>query len=471
MQATKATRLLRAGLVLALGHNINAAATLATRAIYSNPSPRQLSCYILHAIGLGAANGTNGSYKEVDSEKQQQNNIKALYSKYTQNLVKSASSTVRPEASETEQTVILTGSTGMLGSYMLDALAHSPRVHKIICLNRPDDGGAAKQAITMKERGLDTSYRGKAEFYHIDASQPYLGLSQDLYARLLQEADRVVLNAWPVNFNMPVASFEPHIRGVRNWADFAATASKRVAVVFVSSVATVGRWPEHPVPEEKLDDPNLSLGGYGASKFVASLVLEDAAKAGDFPATALRQGQIPGPERDAGVWNPQEWFPSLVASSLYIKALPSNLGPQVGIDWTPVERIANLVLGIDSITYPIGPKTISGYYHGVNPSTTPWSMLAQALQDFYGPERLPETVSMAEWVSRLEKTQNEEGSSSNLYKNPGVKLLDTYRRMAYAGMAPAGLEMTRTVKQSPTMRKSGPVTPELWKQWCKHRDF
>lgn len=62
----------------------------------------------------------------------------------------------------------------------------------------------------------------------------------------------------------------------------------------------------------------------------------------------------------------------------------------------------------------------------MNPSTTPWSTLAQALLDFYGPERLPEMVSMAEWVSRLEKTQSEEGMSSNLDKNFGVKLMDTY---------------------------------------------
>ncbi|KAK6858754.1 NRPS-like enzyme [Apiospora arundinis] len=64
---------------------------------------------------------------------------------------------------------------------------------------------------------------------------------------------------------------------------------------------------------------------------------------------------------------------------------------------------------------------------------------------------------MAEWVSRLEKTQSEEGMSSSLDKN--------------FGMAPAGLEMKRTVRQSPTMRKSGPVIPEFLKQWCKHWDF
>ncbi|KAK8872376.1 nonribosomal peptide synthetase [Apiospora arundinis] len=469
MHVIKSSRLIRAGLAVALGHKINAA-VLTTRAIYNNPSPRQLSRYILHTIERGVSNGAIDLDKEIDPDEKQQNDIKTLHNKYTQNLLKPASPTPRPGASDTDQTVILTGSTGMLGSYILDAMSHSPRVRKIICLNRPDDGGAAKQADTMQERGLDPSYSGKAEFYHIDASQPYIGLSKDLYARLQQEADRVVLNAWPVNFNMPVASFEPHIRGVRHWTDFAAAASKRVAVVFISSIGTVSRWQEkRPVPEEKLEDLSLAFGGYGASKLAASLILQDAAKTGDFPAAAIRQGQIAGPERDAGVWNRQEWFPSIVASSLYIKALPSDLGTMNNVDWTPVERIANLVLEVGGITQSVDSKTISGYYHGVNPSTTPWSKLAQALREFYDKERLPETVSFSEWVKRLKKTQGE--GTTDLDKNPGVKLLETYQQMAQAGIAPAEMDMTRTMGQSPTMRGSKAVTPELLKQWCKHWDF
>ena len=469
MQIIKVSRLIRAGLAVALDHDIEAAA-LSTRTIYNNPSPRRLARYILQIAERGNTNGANGVHKEVDPEEQQQQDMKALYEKYTQDLLHRKTSAHRPEASETDQTVLLTGSTGMLGSYMLDVLAHNPRVRKIICLNRPDDGGAAKQATTMRERGLDTSYDGKAEFYHIDAADPDLGLNKNLYGRLLQEADRVVLNAWPVNFNMPVSSFEPHIKGVRHWADFATIAKKRVAVVFISSVGTVGRWQEEGVvPEKRLEDLSLAHGGYGASKLVANLILEAASQAGNFPAASIRVGQIAGPERDAGTWNRQEWFPSLVASSLYIKALPSSLGSMDRVDWTPVERIANLVLEVGGITHQVDPKSISGYYHGTNPSTTTWPELSRALLEFYGPERLPEMVSFSEWVDRLEKTQGE--GTANLDRNPGVKLLDTYRGMTQAQLAPGVMDMTRTVTQSPTMRVSKAITPELLKQWCKHWNF
>ncbi|KAK8016859.1 Non-canonical non-ribosomal peptide synthetase FUB8 [Apiospora rasikravindrae] len=466
MQVIKASRLLRASLAVALKRDIPAS-DLTTRVVYTNPSPHMLARYIMQ--NLVESEGAN---KAVNPEAQHQRDMTALWDKYTHNLM-SKPLTKRPEASETNQTVLITGTTGMLGSYMLDIMAHSPRVRKIICLNRPDDGGAGKQTTAMQERGLDGSYGGKAEFLQIDASQPNLGLSKDVYARLQQEADRVVLNAWPVNFNMPVSSFEPHIRGVRNWADFAATSKKRVAVVFVSSIGTVNGWKaQGQVPEARFEDMSLAHGGYGASKVVASLVLEDAARVGDFPAAAVRVGQIAGPERDAGVWNRQEWLPSIVASSLYLKALPKDLGGDVDrVDWTPGERIANLVLEVVGVTQPVDKGSISGYYHGANPSATTWATLSRAVLDFYGKERLPETVSFKEWVRRLEKTQEE--GTANLAKNPGVKLLDSYRQMAQTerGMGSMVMDMTRTKGQSPTMRRSEAVTPELMKQWCKHWGF
>ncbi|KAK7994340.1 thioester reductase domain-containing protein [Apiospora marii] len=469
MQVIKASRLLRAGLAVALDHDV-AASALTTRVVYSNPSPRMLSRYIMrNVVEVGGSNGVNGA---ASPEEQHQRDMKALWDKYTQNLIRASMAFTRPEASDKDQTVLLTGSTGMLGSYMLDIMAHSPRVRKIICLNRPDDGGAEKQAAAMKERGLDASYVDKVEFLKIDASQPKLGLNEEVYNRLLQETDRVVLNAWPVNFNMPVNSFEPHIRGVRHWADFAASAKRRVAIVFVSSVGTVDGWKgqSDSVPERRFEDMSFAQGGYGASKMVASLVLEDASMKGDFPAASIRVAQIAGPERDAGVWNRHEWLPSIVASSLYLKALPTDLGGAVDrLDWTPVERIANLVLEVDGITQQVTPLSISGYYHGANPSTTSWKKLSQAVLDFYGQERLPEAVSFEEWIRRLEKTQNE--ATSNLGKNPGLKLLDSYRAMAQGGVASTVLDMKRTVGQSPTMRESRAVTPGLMGQWCKHWGF
>lgn len=434
---------------------------MTARAINNHPTPRALARFVMQKVVRGES-----PTSPEDETLEQQREMLALYKKYTADLHVAARQ--RPDAAEEGQTVVLTGSTGMLGSYLLDAMAQSPRVKRIICLNRAEDGGASQQSRSAKERSLDETYGGKAEFYCIDASLADLGLSAPVYARLLTEVDRIIHNAWPVNFHMPVKSFEKYIRGTLNVANFAAKASKRVAVVFIASVATVMRWDRRrgPVPEERFEDLSLADGGYGQSKMISSLVLEDASRAGDFPACSVRVGQIAGPEAGNGVWNRHEWFPSIVASSLYLKALPADLGAMGAIDWTPVERIGHMVLDIGGITQTVKPETISGYYHGVNPSTIDWDICTAALREFYGSERLPEMVSFKEWVARLSNTPSVD-------ENPGIKLLDTYRGMLGGDDSAGGLELSteRTTGQSPAMRNSGPITPELMKQWCRNWNF
>jgi thioester reductase-like protein len=391
-----------------------------------------------------------------------------LYQKYTVNL--QAARDGRPEAADDSQTVVLTGSTGMLGSYLLDEMTKNPKVKRIVCLNRADDGGAKQQAEAMKDRGLNAPYAEKTEFHHIDISRPHLGLFEEIYSRLLKDVDRWIHNAWPVNFNFTFEKFEPQLNGVRSVADFAAQADKRVAVIFISSIATADKWDtkDGPVPEESLEDMGLPGGGYGRSKMVGSKILEDAARIGDFPAATIRVGQIAGPEADGGAWNQHEWFPSIIASSLYLKALPSDLGILKQIDWTPVECIARLVLEVAGVAQQVDSKDISGYYHGVNPSCTTWQELAPAVREFYGEDRLPEVVDLDEWVDRLEKSQSDDVKS--LVLNPGIKLIDTYRDMsaaAHAGHEPVEFDMRRTKERSPTMNNVKAVTPELMAHWCR----
>ncbi|KAI4603487.1 putative NRPS-like protein biosynthetic cluster [Pestalotiopsis sp. 9143b] len=465
MQVINASRLLRAGLEAAGFHTDGT--SLATRVIYGNPTPRRLAQYLMATLISG--NGKDSANEDIE----QQRVMKQLHDKYTRHL--QAGKPGRAEASDDNQVVLLTGSTGMLGSYLLDQMSRDPKVKKVVCLNRAEDGGVKQQARAMKERGLDETYGGgKAEFHHVDISRSDFGLPRDVYQRLLAEADRFIHNAWPVNFNITVETFEPHLRGVRHVADFATRADKRVAVVFISSIGTADRWDASrgPVPERRIDEVDLASGGYGRSKMVGAFILEDAAKVGDFPAANIRVGQIAGPEAEAGAWNRQEWFPSIVASSLHLKALPRDLGIMNQVDWTPVERIAGLVLEVLGVAQQNRPEDISGYYHGVNPSHTTWPELAPAVQEFYGKDRLPELVSFKEWVGRLEKTQAEDMSSMD--SNPGIKLLDSYQGMAQAaeaGHAPVTFAMERTTKQSPSMRSAKAVSPELLKHWCKQWGF
>lgn len=459
-----AAKILRAGLN-ERGLEVDAKA-LAPKAIYTNSTPRRLAKHIFNTI----INGQRGTQSE---DEQQQEAMAAMHRKYTQNLTKAAPN--RPDPRNENQVIVLTGSTGMLGSYLLDFMGHNSRVSKIICLNRAADGGRAQQVKALADRGLDVGILDtKAEFYQADLSKPDLGLSAEVYQRLLAETDRIIHNAWPVNFNIPIESFEPFLAGVRYIGDLAATASKRVAVTFISSIAMADRWHaldrgSTKVPEARLEDMSLPSGGYGRSKMVGSLIIEDAAAqdAGDFPYAIVRVGQVAGPLAEQGMWNRQEWLPSIIASSLHLKALPSNLGAMDRVDWTPAEDIAKLVLEAAGVAR-VMPRAndINGYYHGVNPHETKWGALAAAVQQFYGQETIQELISLSDWCDRLEKTQAD--GEDSVARNPGVKLLDSYRGMAAtANLEPVVYDMAETVKRCPVVRETTAVTPDMMAHWCK----
>ncbi|KAI8952063.1 ochratoxin A non-ribosomal peptide synthetase [Xylaria longipes] len=313
-------------------------------------------------------------------------------------------------------------------------------------------------------RGFPTDF-SKCTFHYSDMSQNDFGLGYRTFDSLLSEADRIFLVAWPVNFNLPFESFEPHICGVRNVAKFASKASKRVAVIFISTIDTCDGWDaaEGPVPETRLENLRLPSTGYGRSKLVASLVLEDVARAGDFPATVIRVGQIAGSELEAhvGVWNRHEWIPSIIASSVYLQALPGDLAHKNSIDWMPVEKMVSIIFDLAGT---------SGYFHGVNPTTTTWTELAPAIQEFYGKDRIPEIVSFRDWVTRLGESQDDDART--LDKNPSLKLLGLSQAISAGhGRGTVIFSTSNTSRISQAIRNATAVTPQLMTHWCKQWKF
>ncbi|KAI0102376.1 hypothetical protein GGR51DRAFT_527142 [Nemania sp. FL0031] len=461
LQVMNASRALRAS----LGVRPTA---MNAQTIYRNPTPRRLAQYILHTVlSYGAQDGVQNGHKEEAKEMEM---AKTLLEKYTRDLIPRR--TGRPEAPHDDQTILLTGSTGGLGSYLLDLLIRNPAIKRVVCLNRAGDGGAGQQEKQMEERDLarDPEHIKKIEYLHVDLSKDKFGLSDETYESLLKGVHRIIHNAWPVNFNISTETFEPHLRGVRHLADFAAEADHRVAVVFISSIGTVHNWDvsRGPVPEVQMDDWTLPSNNYGRSKMVGSLILDDAAVAGDFPAASIRVGQIAGPESGSGMWNKHEWLPSIIGSGLHMGILPRDLGSNDRVDWVPIERVARLVLDVVGAApgQKVEAKEINGYFHAVNPSATTWDQLAPIVQGFYG-NRIKQLVSWQEWVKRLE---NSSADKAEIEANPGLKLIETYRGLA-AGAAPVILDLQRTNERSQAMAEAPMISAELMIRWLRRWNF
>ncbi|KAB5533376.1 hypothetical protein GE09DRAFT_1250624 [Coniochaeta sp. 2T2.1] len=312
--------------------------------------------------------------------------------------------TNKPEPSFNAQTVIVTGSTGSLGSYLLDALMASLNVRKVVALNRDKDGGRSNQEAWNRRRGLATCW-DKVYFLHADLSSHELGLNSEAYTRLQRETDRIIHNAWPVNFHYFTASFAPHVAGVRHVFDLAASAQKRAANMFISSRAAVDRWTSRDaVPETQFSDLSLSSPGYGRSKAVSSLELDAGAEASGVRCASVRLGQIGGPKSAEGYWNAAEYISSLIKSSVYLGILPDSLGSINAVDWMPVEDMASLILDVAGVTVDCPVEEIGRYFQGVNPQTTTRQAQVPAILEVYG-DRYKQVVSLGIWVAALEKSE------------------------------------------------------------------
>lgn len=97
-----------------------------------------------------------------------------------------------PAGSDHQLSVILTGSTGSLGSYVLEGLTRNRQISRVTCLNRSTDG-RSKQMTSNKIRGLSDDWpEGKVQFFQADMSKPNFGLGDDVYVDLLTSTTLVI---------------------------------------------------------------------------------------------------------------------------------------------------------------------------------------------------------------------------------------------------------------------------------------
>ncbi|KAE8370456.1 hypothetical protein BDV27DRAFT_169015 [Aspergillus caelatus] len=237
-------------------------------------------------------------------------------------------------------TVLITGSTGSLASFVLAQLLSDPNVAKIICLNRvskEDEDPVVQQRKTMASRGIeiDDGLWSRVEIVSTNISAPQLGLEPSQYNDIVSRVTHILHLAWPMSFHMQLSSFDASFCTVTNFVQLAGDINRRQLglkprLLFISSISTVGLYPvvygERIVAEAPTMDPNCALRlGYGRAKWVCEQIIERAAR--NYPELDLgfvRVGQVAGSRR--GYWNTQEHFVALVQPSQKLGAFPALKG-------------------------------------------------------------------------------------------------------------------------------------------------
>ncbi|KAI1744667.1 hypothetical protein F4680DRAFT_233212 [Xylaria scruposa] len=456
-------------------------ANLALSTVYQNPTARQLAMAMLSS--------SNSLPNDSDDQKAIEQ-LLVTYRDLVQDIPKITSELNK--AKEGLIDILLTGSTGTLGTSILNSLLGRPNIRHVFCLNRGADGGRAAQYERFTASNLGTGVLdSRVTFLRADLTDPRLGLDEKTYEALRARVGILIHNAWPVNFNLPLMAFRPLLVGLVNLFKFAADArSHAVRTYFISSVSAVSgvdidaAAPGEVVPDESKAISNPLMNGYARSKLLAELLCNYAARYIRVHVAILRIGQVAGSTVQHGaLWNRSEWLPSLVMSSLLrLESLPDSLGPRFSeVDWVPSDLlgavVADLVLAVPDTSYSDHAQV----FNVRNPNVVPWSSLLPVIKEVAKDDlsQATQIVPSSTWLARLQESAEHDNNEENIkldesliMKNPAAKLIDFYREGLWPPLpenTPLQLPMTitRAVANSATLSNTPAISPSWMRKWIQ----
>lgn len=446
----KATRMLRHIKSSMTIQGLQPTSPLTSRTIYQNP------CCLSLATALSRLTNRD-SKSDADFEKDDEMN--RLLESFSQKIETLAHLPAHLH------TVALTGSTGSLGSYILDRLVRSERVERVICLNRAGSG-AKRQAASHSSRGLTEDFN-KVSFIEADCAKDQLGLEKGVYQDLVSSTTHIIHNAWSVDSNLPLPSFEPQLAGCLHLLTLATKMPYLRNLSFVSSIGVASDWTKKrstEVPESKIED--LSVAGhmgYSQSKLLAELIFAHGCDNLKVPVSICRVGQIAGPVLSPkGMWSPREWFPSILLTCKHLGKIPMDLGALDCMDWIPVDMLADALTEALSLNTPLERTGKTSYMHFVNPKKVYWSDIALAMSSKLDPDRKLEVMTFTDWLDYLAQASEKLAEINNI---PAIKLIDFLRGIAHDSRERSSFSTKFTERLSPTLGKMQPVSLDWMQLW------
>ncbi len=349
---------------------------------------------------------------------------------------------------------LLTGTTGSLGAHLLAQLIKRPDVRAVYCPVRGADP-AQRVGTALRQRSLiGPEYSEKVRVVAFDVGKSGFGLDETTLETLRNDLTFIVHAAWPVNFQLSLASFEPHVRGLQSLIQLCldVRSPRPARMLFCSSMGVaLGTQGQRRITEEPIMDLRQASGsGYTQSKLVCEYLVQRAVE--DFGASAcnLRIGQIVG-DTNLGLWNENEAPPLMIRSALSLGKLPAL---DMSCSWIPVDTIASAIIELATLAPEKEQRLV---YNLCSPRTFSWTRdflpaLTEANLKFT-------TTSFDDWIAQL-KAYNSSHSVQEAIENcPAVKLIDFYEGAYGKKHRNSGLEFdTRAAqKDSPSMRDAPDV--------------
>jgi thioester reductase-like protein len=450
-------------LVRALAHGLGRK-DLNISVVYNNPTLKQLASYL--------ASGDGENSEAINSN----TDLQAILDEYGQE-VDGMSSDDYP--AKPLHTVLLTGSTGSLGTYLLEAFLTRPDVAHVYCLNKRWNAENIHQTKAQANGFPLEKHRHRVSFITVRLDQPRLGLEEMTYNILLSMATLIVHNAWEVNFLKDISGFRSQLDGLTNLLRLASRYDSPPKVLFVSSVSSVARLAassDTPViPEKIIEDLSTAQDiGYAKSKLLGELICDRAARRHALPVSVARVGQIAGPVREnsADPWNVSEWLPSLIKTSMGFGAIPDDLGAELNrIDWVPADLLAEALVEL-TIKPPKKDEGVGAeIFNVVNPHAVTWKEVLPFILS--GLERHASrklsVVSAQSWLELLQKAADNfsAGNTTLIHSHPAIKLKDFYAKAMLNRGGVVGWETGGATTGSKVLKEMPPVGSQWVQKWIQ----
>ncbi|KAI1791373.1 acetyl-CoA synthetase-like protein [Ganoderma leucocontextum] len=352
------------------------------------------------------------------------------------------------------EVVLVTGTTGRLGCHLLAQLLERPEVVRVYALNRESSGSVEalekRSREAFKQWSLDESLLsgGRVSFHAVDLAKPEFGLSRALYDKMRTSVTQIIHNAWRVDFNVALLSFEPLISGARNLLDLALNSAQPGGprAVFVSSISSLRNYPGSTPAIETIEvGPEIAHGaGYSESKWVTEQLFRRAAERTGLRTTAARVGQVSGDQRTGG-WNTTEWVAAITRASKRLGCIPSK---DEDLSWVAVDVVAAALQEmVDSNERAL---------HVVSPRPVPWNTVFLPIGEYLGVPAVP----YEEWVARLEESARAASALPGVQKHDAAHNLIGFFKSEGMGGAAVALSTDKAVRASKTLAGVRPIGRE-----------
>ena len=367
--------------------------------------------------------------------------------------------------------LVLVGSTGSLGSQILGTLLKHSKVKAITCLNRNSSAEEMTHGILG---GLLTQSHVEVTFHTMSITEMSIDKLKD-WRFIFNETDAVLYNAWTVDFNQPLAFFEPQLRSLATISAFLSSWQITPRLFFVSSLSSISNPDtckgDYIISESVPDNSSNAMStGYVQSKHVVERVLDKAVQQMHAPITILRLGQIAGaieesPFEDKSFansnigWNEKELFPLIMITSFRLSLWPSNL---MAVDWIPANRASQIIeeLVLNDLSRDLEGERPLYVYNIVNPTTVTWQKILSTVEevlDFKCP-----TIPLDQWIEELKHKDQALENAKNL---PILKLLDYLEKLDEKDGVNKIIKTDNATKASRNMRELEPVNGYWLRQW------